>query len=391
MKRYQYRWNGVRVEVSHFGTDAGTLSRSGLEEINAILHVEGAMQLRGQHAALCEGLRLLLAQLPGARIICRRWFCADVRAVRALAEASGSVNDSSPAAEGAVAFVGQPPLDGGDIALWVYMVRGEGVEVETSAGTTILRHEGRAHCWDMDIHSPGGSSAEQTARILEGYEGLLLGRGAVLADDCVRTWFFVDDIDTNYSGVVVARRENFETQGLTAQTHYISSTGICGASAPEGASVQFGAYSVLGLETGQQKYLYAPTHLNPTYEYGVTFERGTRVAYGDRIHSIISGTASINNLGEVVHVGDVAAQTLRMLENIGALLTESGAKFDELVHLIVYLRNASDYEIVAPIFAERFPTVPTVFTLAPVCRPDWLIETECVTVTPGGDPAFRPF
>ena len=349
------------------------------------------MLLRSQYAALCEGLRLLLAQLPGARIIYRRWFCADVRAVRALAEASGSANECCPAASGAVTFVGQAPLDGGDIALWVYMVRGEGVEVETSAGTTIMHHEGRMHCWDMDVHSPGGSSAEQTVRILEGYEGLLRARGATLADDCVRTWFFVDDIDSNYSGVVVARRENFEAQGLTAKTHYISSTGIGGASAPEGASVQFGAYSVLGLEKCQQKYLYAPTHLNPTYEYGVTFERGTRVVYGDRVHSIISGTASINNFGEVVHVGDVEAQALRMLENIGALLTESDANFDELAHLIVYLRNASDYEIVAPIFAERFPTVPTVFTLASVCRPDWLIETECVTVTSGDDSAFRPF
>ena len=66
-------------------------------------------------------------------------------------------------------------------------------------------------------------------------------------------------------------------------------------------------------------YLYAPTHLNPTYEYGVSFERGTYVDYGDRRQVFISGTASINHRGEVVYPGDIRKQTERMWENVETL------------------------------------------------------------------------
>jgi enamine deaminase RidA (YjgF/YER057c/UK114 family) len=91
--------------------------------------------------------------------------------------------------------------------------------------------------------------------------------------------------------------------------------------------------------------------------------------YGDRQHVYISGTASINNKGEVVHVGDIVRQTERMWENVGALLTEAGSSFDDIAHLIVYLRDISDYDIVRELFRQRFPEVPCVITLAPVCRP----------------------
>ena len=68
------------------------------------------------------------------------------------------------------------------------------------------------------------------------------------------------------------------------------------------------AFAVAGLKPGQIKYLYARTHLNPTYEYGVSFERGTAVDYDDRRQVLISGTASINNRGEVMYAGDVHRQ-----------------------------------------------------------------------------------
>lgn len=86
----------------------------------------------------------------------------------------------------------------------------------------------------------------------------------------------------NYAGVVKARNEVFVTQGLTPQTHYIASTGIGGRHADTQVLVQMDTYAVLGIRQEQIHYLYAPTHLNPTYEYGVSFERGTYVDYGDR-------------------------------------------------------------------------------------------------------------
>ena len=236
-----------------------------------------------------------------------------------------------------------------------------------------------------------GDSAQQTEALLTEYETMLSKFNATLAENCIRTWFFVRDVDTNYHGLVVARRENFVQQGLTEKTHYISSTGIGGSPADTKALVQLGTYAITGLEPDQQHYLYAPTHLNPTYEYGVTFERGTVVEYGDRDHIFISGTASINNKGEVEHIGDIILQTKRMWKNVEALLKEGNSDFDDVMQIIVYLRDTADYEVVKALFAERFPHIPTVITLAPVCRPTWLVEMECIAVKERQNEKFRKF
>ena len=130
----------------------------------------------------------------------------------------------------------------------------------------------------------------------------------------------------------------------------------------------------------QQHYLYAPTHLNPTYQYGVTFERGVSIEYGDRAHALISGTASIDNKGQVLHTGDIRKQTQRMWENVEALLAEAHMTFDDVMHNIVYLRDTADYPLVRQMFKARYPHIPTIIALAPVCRPTWLIEMECIAV-----------
>jgi enamine deaminase RidA (YjgF/YER057c/UK114 family) len=243
----------------------------------------------------------------------------------------------------------------------------------------------------MSMTSPEGDSAQQTEAILNDYEQMLSRMGATLASNCLRTWFFVRDVDTQYSGLVKARRENFIREGLTPETHYIASTGIGGGPAETKALVQMGAYAIMGLQPEQQRYLYAKSHLNPTYEYGVTFERGSLVEYGDRKHVLISGTASINNRGEVVHVGDIRLQTLRMWENVETLLREGGMDFGDVMHLVVYLRDMGDYEVVSEMFCERFPDIPTVITLAPVCRPTWLIEMECMAVKANDNSKYHNF
>ena len=129
--------------------------------------------------------------------------------------------------------------------------------------------------------------------------------------------------------------------------------------------MQLGSYALTGIQPEQQQYLYALSHLNRTIEYGVTFERGTRVKYGDRSHLYISGTASIDNKGQVLHVGDVRQQTLRMWENVEQLLAEGGATYQDVAQIIVYLRDVADYPLVSQMFAERFPNTPYAITLAP--------------------------
>ena len=368
---------GVTAELSTFAPDGK------VAEQHAILHVEPrGQQFQGQFDRICRAEQMLTAmpQAKGMNVIFKRYFLSDSTNQQPFVPMDGDCS---------VSCIQQPPLDGSKVAAWLYMV--SDMEVQRQDDLVIASHNGYRHLWKMGMHEHKGDSAWQTESLLIDYEETLQRFGATLAGNCIRTWFYVRDVDTQYAGMVKARRENFEQQGLTPQTHFIASTGIGGLPADTRALIQLGAYALVGFEPEQQRYLYARTHLNATSDYGVTFERGTCLDYGDRRHVYISGTASINNKGEVVHVGDIVRQTQRMWENVEALLTEAKATFDDMTQLIVYLRDVSDYATVKELFAQRFPTTPCLITLAPVCRPAWLIEMECVAVTPQQNSRFRDF
>ena len=123
--------------------------------------------------------------------------------------------------------------------------------------------------------------------------------------------------------------------------------------------------------------------LNPTHEYGVTFERGTRIDFGDRSHLYISGTASIDKNGNILHVGDIKKQTKRTLKNIIALLKPHGARLKDMAYFIVYVRNITQTEEVIDILKkEKLDKVPIIFAEGAVCRPAWLVEIEGVAIIP---------
>ncbi len=379
MNRYKVFWEDLHVtaEIAAFAP------QDKVEEFHVMLHVQpDAEPFKGQLKRIYEGEKRVsqLPEMAGAASIFKRYFLSDSTNQQPLMRQEHGCS---------VSIIQQPPLDGSKVAVWLYLQKGSKVANEN--GVIVAEHNGYRHLWKMGMHEHKGDSAWQTESLLISYEETLQNFNATLADNCVRTWFFVRDVDTQYEGMVRARKENFAEQGLTEETHFISSTGIGGLPADTRALVQMGAYAVTGFEPAQQRYLYASTHLNPTYEYGVTFERGTVMEYGDRAHTFISGTASINNKGEVMHVGDVVKQTERMWENVDKLLEEGGMTFDDVMQIIVYLRDICDYQTVKAMFDSRFPDIPKVITVAPVCRPTWLIEMECIAVQERNNPDFRDF
>ncbi len=291
----------------------------------------------------------------------------------------------------AISIVQQPPLiTSTKIILWCYDIIGQ--TCISKGPFHAIEHNGYTHYWIGDQSIAEGDSESQTHQLLQNYQSALQKEGVDFANDCIRTWFFVQNIDVNYQGVVIGRRDNFTNVGLTPQTHYIASTGIEGRCADPAAQVLFNAYAVKGLKKKQQQYLHAKGHLNPTYEYGVTFERGVRVKYGDRDHLYISGTASINNKGEVLYERDIEKQTIRMIENVKALLEEGEATIADTVVAIIYLRDYADYELVSKIFSSsEFSSIPKVFVMASVCRPSWLIEMECIAISEHVDNYFDKF
>ncbi len=199
------------------------------------------------------------------------------------------------------------------------------------------------------------------------------------------------DIDANYQGLVSARREFFAEQGLSPDTHFIASTGVEGSSTNVDAKVVMDAYAVSGVRPGQVEYLKALDHLGPTYDYGVTFERATSVAYRDRKQVFISGTASIGPQGNILFPGNVYRQLDRTIENIEALLGHAGATLEDMCVLIAYIRDPSDHAVLWHEMRERFGDVPIEIVVAPVCRPGWLVEVEGLAIVPAFEPELPPF
>ena len=217
---------------------------------------------------------LLKKELPGAVAVFKRYFLSD-----AANQAELLLAATAESSDCALSVVEQSPLDGTKIALWAYLQ----TDVQTRVlpnGLYEVKHGVYRQLWMGGSFNRAANSEYQMRLLLNDYAMQLMEEGCTLADNCLRTWIFVQNVDCNYAGVVKARNEMFVTQNLTENTHYIASTGIGGRHADPKALVMLDAFAVAGLKPGQIKYLYARTHLNPTYEYGVSFERGTAVDYG---------------------------------------------------------------------------------------------------------------
>jgi len=295
----------------------------------------------------------------------------------------------------AVSFIQQPPLNGAKISTWILLlqhVNAKPISRKTSENEVVLTHNGYSHGVVSNMHVANNeASYSQTQAIFNRYIAWLKKEKLTLAENCLRTWIFVRDIDNNYNGMVKARNEVFATEGLTPQSHFIASTGIEGQTQFVSTLVMMDAYSIGGLEPGQITYLEALENLSHTHEYGVAFERGTAIDYGDRRNILISGTASIDCKGKILYLNNIEKQTERVFDNIKALLHQADADMDDVNSMIVYLRDRADTLFAESYIAANYPKIPALLVLAPVCRSGWLIEVECTAIKAIDNPMFRNF
>ena len=129
--------------------------------------------------------------------------------------------------------------------------------------------------------------------------------------------------------------------------------------------------------------------LNEAYSYGKpsSFSRALRLELGDVVVLLISGTASIDDLGLTVHVGDFRAQLRRTYDNITGLLASEGATWKDIVRTTCYLRDIErDYaafnEERTRFFEEQGldPLPASTGIQAILCRPELLIEIEAIAM-----------
>lgn len=129
--------------------------------------------------------------------------------------------------------------------------------------------------------------------------------------------------------------------------------------------------------------------LNEAFAYArpSSFSRGMRIDLNGLTVLLISGTASIDENGRSVHIGDFRVQARRTFANITGLLASEGATWKDIVRTSCYLRDIDrDYEAFneerTAFFHEQGldPLPASTGIQAKLCRPELLVEIEAIAM-----------
>jgi reactive intermediate/imine deaminase len=93
-----------------------------------------------------------------------------------------------------------------------------------------------------------------------------------------------------------------------------------------------------------------------------------------------SGQVAWDENGDLVGIGDPAAQTRQVLTNVESVLRDGGATLHDVLKCTVYLADIRYFQAMNDVFATFFPARPPARTTvqAPLAEPEMLVEIEAV-------------
>jgi reactive intermediate/imine deaminase len=99
----------------------------------------------------------------------------------------------------------------------------------------------------------------------------------------------------------------------------------------------------------------------------------------------ISGQVALDRDGRLVGEGDLRAQAVQVLENIKAILADSGAGMADIVKVTVYVTDIRAFSDIADIRERYFPKdgpASVICEVSALAWPEFMIEIEAVAVVP---------
>ncbi len=382
------RWSCPLGESQYARLGAG----DAIEIYGRVQPQAGVTGIEAQAASIYACLRGLLKQhgLDPGDVLTERLFFADIDAhaepVRRVRADFYQDSADLPAST----FLQQPPgAEGQLLELQVYIVRSQLHHVVVMPGLPsatagrLVSAPGQTHIYlqnlvaDDDLR--GVDFRGQCRRLFERLRGVLADHDLPVSQ-LIRTWIYLRDLETDYDALNEVRNDCFAEWGVTRLP---ASTGIEGAPHPTGCRISADVCILWGDSLGEIELMHGET-LGEAAEYGSAFSRGLRVQHADRTVLFVSGTASIDVAGNVVHVGDIEGQCHRMLDNVDALLRPHGAVLADTVNAVTYLKERAFVPVFERVCRERGVSTDLLNTVvvADVCRPDWLCEIELTAVLP---------
>ncbi|MFQ5789833.1 MAG: Rid family hydrolase [Acidobacteriota bacterium] len=252
------------------------------------------------------------------------------------------------------------------------------------ASGKLMEHRSCRHLYLMNL-TGGGVPGDRKAFCAQaedmfGRAESCLRRQGLSFRDVIRTWIYMKDIEGDYAAFNPVRTKFFQEHGVE---RFPASTGIQGGTFPGEERCAMDLYAMGGEGPGETEVMHAPS-MNEASSYGSAFSRGLRVTREDRVVAYVSGTASVDESGKVLHTGDIEGQVRRMLLNVRLLLGAAGATERDIVSMITYLKQPGDLESFCRVCDDRsFPRdIPGTVCVADICRPEWLCEMEVIAMFP---------
>ena len=270
---------------------------------------------------------------------------------------------------------------------------------------TILDHgipKGRA--WNLNGSTffvlqsvDGGNTKEekrtdrksQSEAMFHQAEKLLHAEGASY-QDVVRTWIYISDILDWYGDFNTVRNHCYSDYGFLGKTdskvqaeqmYFPASTGIEGRN-PSGFPATMDVFAIhRSPGSAIQIYsLYGVKQRSP-FRYGSAFSRAVVVEEPESKLILVSGTASIDEQGKSVFIGDPAAQIRQTLNVVSELVASEGATLQDLCEATVFIKRKEDFLIYQEIIEQMgIPNSPSVCVLADVCRDELLFEIDAAFI-----------
>jgi 2-iminobutanoate/2-iminopropanoate deaminase len=95
-----------------------------------------------------------------------------------------------------------------------------------------------------------------------------------------------------------------------------------------------------------------------------------------------SGQVAIDPATQQVIVGDVAAQTDRVLKNVACILKAAGTGLEKVVRSTVFLKNMSDFAAMNQVYGRYFSAAPPARSTVEAARlpKDVLVEIDVIAL-----------
>jgi enamine deaminase RidA (YjgF/YER057c/UK114 family) len=112
----------------------------------------------------------------------------------------------------------------------------------------------------------------------------------------------------------------------------------------------------------------------------------THVVMGSGQVVAVSGQVATGEHGEIVGVGDPAAQARQVFENLRRCLAAAGAAFEDVIKLTFYLTDVAHLPAIRPVRDEYVntarPPASTAVQVVSLARPEFLLEVEAWALIP---------